>query len=358
MGECVHALSELGAYDVSRRAVLVAAPFVAASLVDPQRRWLLWLLEHDVGDVETAASADGPVGRVQAMSALFDQMDNQYGGGDVRRTVSLFLADEVLPRLRTGGLSAAERGPLFIEAAKLASMAGWCSYDCGEYGLAQRYMVQGLRLCAEGGERVLGGQILAGLSHLATTMGEPEEGALLARAGIATAKRSGSPLGLMRVHAMAARANAAMGRPREAFAALRAAEEALDASRNAADESRFVRFLDAHYLEAESALVFRDLGEVDKAERLALASVMANGERRRRQGISRSVLASAYLARGDLDAALHIADQALDQLSGVRSERAVQALRDFSKRLGPHSKEPSVTAFRKRAVSLRIRSGQ
>lgn len=37
-------------------------------------------------------------------------------------------------------------------------------------------MTQALRLCAEGRDRVLGGQILAGLSHLATNLGRPDEG--------------------------------------------------------------------------------------------------------------------------------------------------------------------------------------
>lgn len=69
-------------------------------------------------------------------------------------------------------------------------------------------MTQGLRLCAEGRDRVLGGQILAGLSHLATNLGRPDEGVALARAGVATAKGAGSPLGLMRLYAMAARGHA------------------------------------------------------------------------------------------------------------------------------------------------------
>lgn len=56
-------------------------------------------------------------------------------------------------------------------------------------------MTQGLRLCAEGRDRVLGGQILAGLSHLATNLGRPDEGVALARAGIVTAQGAGQPSG-------------------------------------------------------------------------------------------------------------------------------------------------------------------
>ena len=56
------------------------------------------------------------------------------------------------------------------------------------------------------------------------------------------------------------------------FRALRSAEAALDASRGAGEESEWVRFLDHHYLDAEAALCFRDLGS---------AAVL--GERRARQ---------------------------------------------------------------------------
>lgn len=190
-------------------------------------------------------------------------------------------------------------------------------------------MTQGLRLCAEGRDRVLGGQILAGLSHLATSLGRPDEGVCLARAGLATAKGSGSPLGLMRLYAMAARGHAALGRARETSEALRAAEQQLAASRGSTEESPWVRFLDHHYLEAESAVCFRDLGWAAQAEDTATQSVRAHADRRRRQAISRSVLATAHLQQHRLDEALSTATEALDALSGVHSERSIQALRDF-----------------------------
>ncbi|MFB7865504.1 hypothetical protein [Streptomyces sp. NPDC056069] len=349
VGETLHTLAELGSTDISRRSVLGAVPFVASALLDPQRRWLLWLLEEENAPVLAAVAGGGAVAQVEAMIEMFDLMDNRFGGGGVRASIVHYLSTQLTPMLQQRTLPPSQRRLLYTYAAKLAAMAGWCSYDTADYGLAQRYMIQALRLCAEGGDRVLGGQILAGMSHLATSLGNPAEGVALARAGVATAKRSGSPLGLMRLHAMAARGYAALDDAGQATSSLLAAGAALEASRGAHGESPWVRFLDHHYLEAEAALVHRDLGESAQAEQLASASVEANGDRRRRQAISRSVLATSYLQQRRLDEAVDTASTALEHLAGVHSERSVQALRAFRARLAPHSNEAIVREFERKA---------
>jgi hypothetical protein len=356
VGDTLHTVAELGSTDIARRTLLGTVPFVAGALVHPQRAWLLWLVEqseqHDRPTPQDGGRPEpdrtppsGRVEQVHAMIGMFDRMDNLYGGGGVRTSIVHYLSTEVVPMLQQRGLPEQQQRQLFAAAARLAAMAGWSSYDAGEYGLAQRYMTQGLRLCAESGDRVLGGQILAGLSHLATNLGRPDEGVALARAGIATARHAGSPLGLMRLHAMAARGHAAQGHHRETAASLRAAEDRLEASRGADQESPWVRFLDSHYFQAEAALCHRDLGLAVQAEQLADASVRANAERRRRQAISRSVLATAHLQQNRLDEAISTATAALDTLSAVHSERSIQALRDFRRRLAPHHKEPIVQEF-------------
>ncbi|MFJ7423463.1 hypothetical protein ACIQXD_33380 [Streptomyces uncialis] len=349
MGETLHTLAELGSTDISRRSLLGAVPYVATALPDTQRHWLLWLLEDEQTSRLAVIADSGPVEQVLAMIGMFDEMDNRFGGAGVRASIVHYLSTELAPMLQQRSLPSGQRRLLYTSAAKLAATAGWCSYDSADYGLAQRYMIQALRLCAEGGDRVLGGQILAGMSHLATSLGNPSEGVSLARAGIATATSTGSPLGLMRLHAMAARGYAVLGDSRRATAFLLKAGKDLEDSRGPAEESPWVRFLDHHYLEAEAALVHRDLGEAGQAERLALASVEANGDRRRRQAISRSVLATAFLQQCRLDEAVGTASNAVDLLAGVHSERSVQALRDFRARLAPHRGEAVVRDFERKA---------
>ncbi|TXS61147.1 hypothetical protein EAO69_41095 [Streptomyces sp. me109] len=349
VAETLHTLAELGSTDISRRSLLGPVPFVAAALTGPQRDWLLWLSEHREDPRSTSPAGGGPVEQVHAMISMFDRMDNHFGGGGVRTSIVHYLSTEVVPMLQRRGTPPSLRRQLYAAAARLAAMAGWSSYDAGEYGLAQRYMTQGLRLCAEGGDRVLGGQILAGLSHLATSLGRPDEGVALARAGVATAKGSGSPLGLMRLYAMAARGHAAQGHAGETSEALGLADRQLAVSRGAAQESVWVRYLDHHYLHAESALCFRDLGLAAEAERTASESLGADADRRRRQAISRSVLATAHLQQDRLDEAVGTATEALDTLSSVHSERSIQALRDFRRRLEPRRHEPLVQDFERRS---------
>ncbi|MEO3810755.1 hypothetical protein ABGB17_17275 [Sphaerisporangium sp. B11E5] len=349
VGETLHTLAELGSTDMSRRSLLGTVPFVATALMDPQRQWLLWLLEEEQAPRLAAVTDGGPVEQVQAMIDMFDEMDNRYGGGGVRASIVHYLSTQLVPMLQQRHMPVRQKQHLYTSAAKLAATAGWCSYDSADYGLAERYMIQSLRLCAEGGDRVLGGQIFAGMSHLATSLGHPAEGVSLARAGLATAKSAGSSLGLMRLHVMAARGYAALRDSRQATASLHAAGTALEDSQGSAEESPWVRFLDHHYLEAEAALVHRDLGEAQQAERLATASVRANGDRRRRQAISRSVLATALLQQDRLDEAIATASNALDLLGDVHSERSVQALRDFRGRLAPRRNEAIVRDFERKA---------
>ncbi|MFF3448875.1 hypothetical protein ACFYXJ_17280 [Streptomyces sp. NPDC002667] len=347
--ETLHTLAELGCTDISRRGPLGTVPFVASALTHPQRDWLLWLLEHEEAPSPALPVDGGPVEQVHAMIAVFDQMDNHFGGGGVRTSIVHYLSTEVVPMLQQRGLPSGQRSRLYAAAARLAAMAGWSSYDAGEYGLAQRYMTQGLRLCAEGRDRVLGGQILAGLSHLATSLGRPDEGVALARAGIVTAQGAGSPLGLMRLYAMSARGHAARGSSDDTAEALRLAERQLAASKGAEQESPWVRYLDQHYLQAESALCFRDLGLARQAERTASESLGSGADRRRRQAISRSVLATAHLQQDRLDEAVGTATLALETLGAVHSERSVQALRDFRRRLEPRRTEPVVQEFERRS---------
>ena len=334
----------LGLEDMNRRTLLQLAPFVASAMVAPQRGWMISALENSAQRLADAGVKDTVVG-LRSMIGIFDELDNRFGGGYARGATIQYLTVEVLPMLEKSH-SAPVRAQLFVSAAKLAAMTGWMCYDDGHYGLAQRYMVQALRLCEEGKDVVLGGQILAGLSHLATTMGNPEEGVQLARVGLATTTGSGSSLGLMRLHIMRARAHAALGEQRETAAAISKAENALDRSKGPDQESEWVRYLNQAYLSAEMAFCFRDLGDSVNAGRFASSSAQRNGKLGRRHAISQSVLACAQLQQGELDLALTTASDAVRRVETIKSDRSIQALRVFSRRLDPYRKEASVRQFR------------
>lgn len=352
-GSAIETVTGLGAMDLDRRSLIKIVPFVGAALAPRQRDWLLSLLERDSESTPAGEERPGPVASARAMIRLFDEMDNRFGGGRARVSALDYLTGELIPLLRRPHQES-EMRVLFTIAAKLAAMIGWMTYDVGGFGLSQRYMTQALRLCSEGGDNVLAGQILAGMSHLATNIGDPREGLALARAGIATAQRSGSPLGLMRLHVMHARAHALLGDAQATTTAITQAERALDASRGAGSESEWVPYLDGAYLAIEMACCFRDLEDFDNAERFATSAAIGASGLGRRHAISLSVLATARLQRRvrDLDGAVSTARQALHQLGSVSSQRSIQALTDFRRRVAPYRKEPTAQAFEAEARAL------
>ncbi|MFI1865314.1 hypothetical protein [Streptomyces jumonjinensis] len=82
--------------------------------------------------------------QVHAMIAMFDKMDNTYGGVGVHTSIVNYLTVEVVPMLQKRGTVHHQRKQLFTAAAKLAATAEWSRYDSADYGMAQRYMIQAL----------------------------------------------------------------------------------------------------------------------------------------------------------------------------------------------------------------------
>ena len=87
---------------------------------------------------------------IREVTQTFLRLDNLFGGGRARPTVVRYLHDEVTPLLRSGNYSDAVGRELFAAAAELTRLAGWMAYDLEQHGLAQRYLIQALRLAGRG----------------------------------------------------------------------------------------------------------------------------------------------------------------------------------------------------------------
>lgn len=61
---------------------------------------------------------------------------------------------------------------------------GWSAWDVGDYGLAQRYHIAGLRAAHSADDRPLGAHILASLAHQ-TSRGQPAEAVTLIETALA-----------------------------------------------------------------------------------------------------------------------------------------------------------------------------
>ncbi|KWW99161.1 Transcriptional regulator [Carbonactinospora thermoautotrophica] len=338
-------VDELGRGDVKRRDLIVRAPFALAALAAPSRDWLVASLEEATG----GGSARNGMAQVEAMRkmfAIFQEMDVIQGGGDTaRRAVAQYLTGHVLPLIREDHPEEVHKA-LCEVAAEQTYLAGWMAYDSGQHGLAERYLIQSLRLAQESGNRVLGSHVLAGMSDQATQLGYPDEGLKLARAGRHGLQGLVAPAALTDLYVLEARALARMGRRDECAATLLRAEQTFDLIKPD-EEPEWARFIDEAYVMGEIANSLRDLGDARGAEQYALQSVSASRRqgRARRGALSQTVVAVAHTQRGDLEAAVSAAYEALEMASRVPSSgatRCVAALDDLRARLVPHQRNATV----------------
>src|SRR5581483_67262 len=77
-------------------------------------------------------------------------------------------------------------------AAEMTLLAGWMAYDLEQHPIAQRYLIQALRLAHAAGDQALGGEILAAMSCHAAYLGDGSGAVDMARAAQTSARRAGS----------------------------------------------------------------------------------------------------------------------------------------------------------------------
>ncbi|MBT8224188.1 MAG: hypothetical protein KJO75_01615 [Dactylosporangium sp.] len=227
---------------------------------------------------------------------------------------------------------------LLSAAAETTQLAGWACYDTGMHGLAQRYLVQALRMAAAAGDRALGAEILAAMSHQAAYLGSGPEAVDLARAaGVAAIQAEAAVL--------EAQGHAA-GRDEAACAsALDRAERTLDRADRTSDP-QWIGYFDESYLAAKFGHCFTALGRGDLAQRFAARSLDMDGRHYARgRQFNLALLAVAHAQAGDVEQAGSIGVQAAEAAEGLRSQRTRDYLSDLAKRLAPHAGLPTVEEF-------------
>lgn len=338
-------VAELGRADVQRRSFLLNASYMVAAMAVASRDWLLDSLESlDSGSSRRVGPQQ--VNGIRQMFARFQELDVIGGGGDdVRRLVASYLADHVMPMVREPQPSDVQES-LYEVASEQTYLAGWMAFDSGRHGLAQRYLVQSLRLAQASGNRMLGAHVLAGMSDQATQMGNPSEGVSLAQAGRHGLRGLDAPATLTDLYVLEARAHAVLGNASAAASAIDYAERAYDHLRPD-NEPEWAKFIDEAYVTGEIASTLRDLKDSSNAERFATQSVAASmrQNRSRRASLSYAVLAASHQQRRDLEAAAAAATRALDLATDVPSIRCTVALNGISAEFAPHTQNYAVGTF-------------
>jgi hypothetical protein len=338
--------------DLERRQFIIDSVFTAGAYATSAIRWLT------APDIEVGLSARPrrQVGRadveaIREVTQTFLRLDNLFGGGRARPTVVRYLHDEVAPLLREGRYSESVGRELFTAAAELTRLAGWMAYDLEQHGLAQRYLIQALRLAREADDHGLGGEILAGMSHQAVYLARADDALDLARAAHQSAAQAGLPALAAEALIMQAHALAIVNEAAACGKALNAAEETFDHC-NVIDSPPWLRYFDEAYMAAKFGHCFRELGQGDKAEQFARRSLdMVDGYVRGRV-FNIVLLANAHLQQRNLDEACVVGNQALDLGSGLQSARTIRYIRDLRHRMSKFDKEPAVSDFQSRAHEL------
>ncbi|WP_434600104.1 transcriptional regulator [Streptomyces sp. A5-4] len=346
----VASVSDLGRADVDRRKFLAAAPFAAVAAVGPSRDWLLNTLDQEPEPGPRVRLED--VSKVKNMFGTFQDMDVLQGGGSGRLALAMYMNVHVYPLLRRTHTDEVRRA-LCEAAAEQTYLLGWMAYDSGEHGVAQRYLVQSLRLAEESRNAALGAHVLAGMADQATLLGNPTEGRRLAQAGRAGLSKETSHACMADLWCLEARALAKVGDKRAAAHAVAKSEDAFSRVRPE-EEQEWAEFIDHAYLNGEHANTFRDLGEADQAEAHARESIAhAQRQKRARRGaMSQAALAVSYLQRKELEGAYKAGLRTLTLAGQVRSSRAVEAVQDLQRRMRPFGDHRLVADFNERAREL------
>ncbi len=350
--DTIEVITALWRSDLERRQFIVDSVFAAGAYATSAIRWLTTppaRISLPSRPVRQVGRVD--VNAIQEVTQTFHRLDNLFGGGRARATIVRYLHDEVGPLLRDGRYSETIGRELFTAAAELTRLAGWMAYDLEQHGLAQRYLIQALRLAREADNYALGGEILAGMSHQAVYLHRPDDALDLARAAYESATKAGLPALASESLIMQAHALAIDNEPSACGKALNAAERAFEHS-NTSDTPQWLSYFDEAYIAAKFGHCFRELGQGDRAEYFAHRSLnMVDGYVRGRT-FNVVLLANAHLQQQDLDQACAIGNQALDLASGLQSARTVRYIRDLRRRMSKFSKEPVVSDFQARAHEL------
>ncbi|NRQ36049.1 hypothetical protein HII36_30070 [Nonomuraea sp. NN258] len=349
--EGVATVTALWRADVERRRFLIDSTFAIGAGSVGAVRWLTSPGEGRPSGTGTRRVGRADIAAIHEVTRSFGELDNRFGSGRVRSSVVKYLDTAVSPLLKDGSYGESTGRQLAAAAAELTRLAGWMAYDMEQHGLAQRYLIQALRLARGADDHTLGGEILAGMAHQAIYMGQPAHALDLARAAQLAARRAGVMTLLASSHVLEAHAHAGLGDARSCGASLHEAECAFDA-RKPAEEPKWLSYFDEAYLSAKFAHCFRDLGEGERAVRQARRSLDMDSRYVRGRMFNLSLLAAGLLQCEELEEACAAAGNALTLASELQSARSRSYAADLRRRLEPYKNERVVAQLRERTREL------
>lgn len=342
----VDMLAKISSADLSGDPSILHTPWASEATPGLISGFLFGQMSPDIaGTSEIQSTSDlSPADAIRATASHLMDLDFRFGGGHVRRLLLFYFNSEVVPLLR-GHLPSRFRSDIFCAAAEVAELLGWSAYDAGRFGAAQRYYAQALRLAREAGDELLGGWMLASLSHQANYLGRYSDAIQLARASYAaTQGKAGVTVTCLSL-AMEARALASLGDSTACTRAIHRAEQLFE-RQNLDDDPPWIAFFNAEELAGESAHCYMNLGRSAETRIFGEQALDPRNTPPRTRAFIGMVNATGALHGGSLDEAISIASGALSLGVHLQSRRYRRYVSDFSQAIiASHPKDARTSKF-------------
>jgi transcriptional regulator with XRE-family HTH domain/tetratricopeptide (TPR) repeat protein len=326
-----------------------AAPQLAISFdPGPSRKAIDSWIRGDDGSIGSASPrglsvTDQDLSVARSTLGMFRQLDHVHGAGHFAGHLTAYVDSELAVLL-----SRPAAGPDFAQArdrlaAEFLELAGYQAIDSGLGGGAQHYYQRALRSAANAGDVAYGGYLVAvNLGHLALHCGHPRVALEWASAAESKVGTAASPATRAAIAAVAARAQARLGREKESTTLLLRAEALVEAA-VPDGEPGWIGYFNRAYLADEIAHCLHDLGRAPAARSEAESALEGVGASHvRRLAIDTTLIASTWLRSGDLERACAAAREAVGYAARTSSGRCRLRITDLLADLGAHAAEPCV----------------
>jgi hypothetical protein len=282
--------------------------------------------------------------QIEQSVPLLQRLDDTYGGGAHLGYV-VAQVQGVAQLIRDGRRSERDARRLFVALADLAQLGGWMALDAAQPGLAQRYLLLGLRAAQAAEYPAMVAHVLADLSFQRASQGSRTDAVAL---GVAAAEAAKGSTGSVRASVLSrlALAYAQTGQT-TAFEQTRGA--ALDAmeQRSEAEDPAWMYYLTPNHLVCQSGYALVAMGRRSMADgsRARGRILLRRGEHALRSGahdhplehpgqrralFEGAWLALGYVAHGKIEEACATAQVALSRTEQVRSPRSILLLEQLA----------------------------
>jgi tetratricopeptide (TPR) repeat protein len=297
----------------------------------------LWLADANgaiVGQSGPRRVTPGDVLRLRGMRTHLKAIDNAHGGGAALPMATWYVRHEVLPLLYARDTDPTTRALIEV-VTELQHDVGWMAYDAGNQDLATKHFTTALRLARQAGNRLLGGRILAAMSHQAIYLGNKRQAIDFAQAARNLTRQIATPRVIAMEATMEACAHAAACDAKQCHRALGDAADSVALLNLGEGDPDWLDFDEGGYW-GHAARAYRDLGELRKAEECAEKSVgLCLPEHSRTRAQRNTIQATAHLRMGEVDAAAAAAERVVREAWNLHSGHVFGEVADLVRAMAP-----------------------